>query len=30
VFETPDHEVFVVSVDVPPHDGETDEQRVER
>jgi hypothetical protein len=30
VFETPDREVLVVSVDVPPQDRETDEQRVER
>jgi hypothetical protein len=29
-FETLDHEVLVVSADVPPQDGETDEQRVER
>jgi hypothetical protein len=29
-FETLDHEVLFVSVDVPPQDGETDEQRVER
>jgi hypothetical protein len=30
VFETPDREVLVISADVPPQDGETDEQRVER
>jgi hypothetical protein len=29
-FETPDHEVLVVSTDVPPQDGETYEQRVKR
>jgi hypothetical protein len=29
-FETLDHEVLVVSADVPPQDGESDEQRVER
>jgi hypothetical protein len=29
VFETPDREVLVVSTDVPPQDGETDEQHVE-
>jgi hypothetical protein len=29
-FEAPDREVLVVSADVPPQDGETDEQRVER
>jgi hypothetical protein len=28
--ETLDREVLVVYVDVPPQDGETDEQRVER
>jgi hypothetical protein len=30
VFETTDHEVLVVSTDIPPQDRETDEQRVER
>jgi hypothetical protein len=29
-FETLDREVLVVSADVPPQEGETDEQRVER
>jgi hypothetical protein len=29
-FEAPDREVLVVSAEVPPQDGETDEQRVER
>jgi hypothetical protein len=29
-FETLYREVLVVSADVPPQDGETDEQRVER
>jgi hypothetical protein len=28
--ETPDCQIFVVSADVPPQDGETDEQRQER
>jgi hypothetical protein len=28
-FETLDPEVLVISADVPPQDGETDEQRVE-
>jgi hypothetical protein len=28
--ETLDHEILVVSADVPPQDGETDEQRQER
>jgi hypothetical protein len=28
-FETPDRQIFVVSADVPPQDGETDEQRQE-
>jgi hypothetical protein len=30
VFEISDREVLVVSVDVPPQDGETDEHRIER
>jgi hypothetical protein len=30
VFEILVHEVLVVSADVPPQDGETDEQRIER
>jgi hypothetical protein len=29
-FETPDRKVMVVSADIPPEDGETDEQCVER
>jgi hypothetical protein len=29
-FETPDRQILVVSVDVPPQDGETDEQQQER
>jgi hypothetical protein len=29
-FETLDCEVFVVSADIPPQDGETDELRVQR
>jgi hypothetical protein len=29
-FETPDRQILVVSTDVPPQDGETDEQRQER
>jgi hypothetical protein len=29
-FETPDRQILVVSADVPPQDGETDEQRQER
>jgi hypothetical protein len=29
-FETPDRQIFVVSADVPPQDGEIDEQRQER
>jgi hypothetical protein len=29
VFEIPDREVLVVSTDVPPQDGEIDEQRIE-
>jgi hypothetical protein len=28
-FETPDRQILVVSADVPPQDGETDEQRQE-
>jgi hypothetical protein len=29
-FETLDRQILVVSADVPPQDGETDEQRQER
>jgi hypothetical protein len=29
-FETPERQILVVSVEVPPQDGETDEQRQER
>jgi hypothetical protein len=29
-FETLDREILVISADVPPQDGETDEQRQER
>jgi hypothetical protein len=29
-FETLDHQILVVSADVPPQDGETDEQHQER
>jgi hypothetical protein len=29
-FETPDHQILVVYADIPPQDGETDEQRQER
>jgi hypothetical protein len=29
-FETLDHQILVISADVPPQDGETDEQRQER
>jgi hypothetical protein len=30
MFEIPEHEVLVVSADVPPQPGETDEQHLER